>query len=228
MPNSTNKVKRKYNCKDSEMLIGGFTVTESAFKDVAQFAEADTTYNNAFLGDLRYQIDLAIRNILGADNAAALRQKSIALNAMHENAMHELGLTKTLIENKFSKMPIRRDELLTNLGFTAFYNPAAKGTQEAMGHLLSRIGLNLTQATEQELLAQGLPPARINALRNYAAAYTATNVQQEGNKTGRTILTDDNLNMLNNLYDQVIALCKMGQRVFGKDTPATIAMYSTP
>jgi hypothetical protein len=218
MQSNTNKVKRKYNCKDSEMLIGASVITDSGLQNVQQLEEADTSYNTKAITALHNNIDTAIRDILGADNAAALRQKSIDLTAKHEEALQNLSLTKVLIENKYSKTPVRRDELLTNLGFTPFYKSAAKGTQEAMGHLLSRFDFSLTPILETELLAQGLPPARIKALRALAAVYTTTNVQQEGTKNNRSILTDDNINTLNDLYDQIIALCKMGQRVFAKGT----------
>lgn len=212
MPNS--KPKRTYAGTDAGMLVAGATITENATRHQRELADADATLSTATIAALRARIDDAACDILGADNAAALRQQTQTLTTDTDSVLHELGLTKTLIETKYAADHARREELLNTLGFSSLYAKAGKRNQEAIGELLSRFNTNLTRPLETELTAKGLPATRIAALRNYAATYMAQNVAQETQKDQKKELNAADLTELNAIYAEVIGLCKIGQRVF--------------
>ena len=169
------ETKRLFSTRVSTFLIAAATITDSAIEHTKELEANDATINKSFLGNLRSRIDMAIKKILGADNAKALRKSTADLLNTHTQAQQELGLTKILLENKYAGDPARRDELLNTLGFNAHYLLAAKGIQEDMGQLLSRFNENFTPALEAELITKGLPKTRIAALRNYASIYTHAN-----------------------------------------------------
>ena len=219
------KVKRIYHCKDSELLLATSTICASAAEHQEALQDADATLTGAYLTGLSARTDTAIREVLGADNAAALRKASRTLFDMHDAALEDAGMVKTLIETKYSTDAVRRTELLNTLGFHSFYTQAAHGNQDAMGSMLSRFAKNLTPDLEAELTGKGLQPARTARLRAAATAYNPANTAQEGAKQGRTELTDADLQTLNGLYSEVSGICKMGQRVF-KQQPVVHDAFS--
>jgi len=208
------ETKRLFTPKVSTFLIAAATIADAALDHVAALQEQDASINKSFLANLRTRIDTAIKNILGADNAKALRKSTAELLDTHTKAKYDLHLTKVFVENKYAGDDMRRNELLNNLGFHAFYTAAARGTQYAMGQLLSRLDNNLTPGIEAELIGKGLPQPRILALRKYAAIYTNTNIKQEGNKDARKEGTDANVKELNAVYTEIISICKLAQLVF--------------
>ncbi len=220
-----NEHKRNYHVKDSVMLIAAATITQSAASQQATFIGADTSYTPDWFDRLRERIDNAAREILGADNAAALRAATIRLEADHDAALHELGLLKAFIESHYKSNPARRTELLNHLGFNTYHTDATRRKQEAMGHLLKRATEGIDASLKDELTENGLPPERISALRNFANTYMSENSAQEGFKDDRRELTANQLTELNAIYNEVIALCTYGHRLF-KDNPALRDRFS--
>ncbi len=220
MQQPEKKVKRAYNVADAVMLISSGTIIKSA-KDHAEALETtDSTFTAGFFEEQERRIETAIHDILGADNAADLRQATYVLEEAHAATIKELGLTKTLIERKYAATPARRDELLNTLGFDSLYARASGGNQHVMGELLSRFDSNLTPSIQDELIGKGLPKARLTALRTAATAnegYTGKNMIQEGQKDTRTELSNSDIEALNGIYAMVTDVCAMAQRQFNNE-----------
>ncbi len=210
----TTKEKRRFSDRDSVMIVAVGTIASAAEAHAEALQEADTTYTPEYFKELRDRIYRAANEVLGADNAAKLREASTLLNREHEQGLYELGLTKTLIENKYSTNPERRDELLIRLGFNDFYNGAVDDNQVAMVNLLARFDENLTADLQKELQEKGLSEKRIGLICGFAATYSKDNITQEGRKEERGTLTENDIKELNGIYAEIIGICRMGQRVF--------------
>lgn len=218
------KVKRRYTNSDASMLIAASTIIMGAIKDSEQLMEGDTTYTPEYLQTFYARIGTESADIIGTNNIVEQRIQTMKLVEAHKKGIHELGLTKIFIGNKYAADPERRDELLTNLGFKEWYAGAVDENQQAMGELLISFNENLTPALEQELTGKGMPQKRVTLLRSLAGTYNESNVLQEEKKGAHLILTEGEIIRLNAIYDEVIALCKMAQLLFD-DSPAIKARY---
>ena len=212
------RTRRAFSGSTPGMIISISKIAEHALNYAARLLEVDTTLTAAYLADLRKRIDDASRAVLGADNVSLLRHASIALRSSTEAAAKELGLTKAWIERKYAAEPLRRGELLDGLGFTDFYKKAVnKHFGNEMMHLLARFDERLDEPLEQELIAAGLPAARIATLRKLAASYSAESISHKFEKTRRKVLTSEDLILLNGLYAETLAVGKLAAKVFEND-----------
>jgi hypothetical protein len=205
---------RAYRGKSAAMLVGIAAIAENALRHAAALQEANSTFTEAYFRELRSRIDGVAKRVLGADNAAALRSATSGLQALAGRAAAELRLTKGWIESKFAANPVRRDALLAHLGFQRFYAAAVnRKQQEDLGQLLERVGQGIDATLEQELVAAGLPQARIAAIRELAAEYNAGNVRQESEKSQRTARTAADVEALNAIYTEVMGVSKLARKV---------------
>ncbi len=217
---------RAYRGRSSAMLVAIATITENALAQVDALQEADSTFTEAYFRDLRGRIDSVARTVLGADNAATLRNATLDLYAAVDSATRELGLTKTWIETRFSSNPGRRDELLNNLGFKRFYKEAVnRKQQEDLGQLLERVSAGFDARLTEEFVAAGLPQARVQAIHQLAATFNVKNVDQESQKGQRVQRTTTDIDALNAVYSEVMGLSKLARRLF-RDRPAIQAGFT--
>ncbi len=205
---------RIYSESDSTCLVAAMTIAESAGDRQAAFENEDSTLTPEHFSALNKRIDDVAEYILGADNAAALRASTLELARLHAGAVVDLGFTKDIIETKFTANPIRRDELLSVLGFKAWYAAAVKGRQEKMGELLKHISQFMSGDVQEDLMSKGLTKTRIARLREYAAGYLRKDASQEGHKENRKELSLEHVAELNAIYQEIMVLCRLGKRIY--------------
>jgi hypothetical protein len=208
------------------MLLGISAIAASALNHAAQLLSADTTLTRQYLEDFRKRVDDAGREVLGADRAGDFRHATIVLRAASGNAAAELGLTKAWIEGKFMNDPVRRDELLDILGFSAFYSNAVHSKRhEDMMQLLLRFDEGLDVELAEEFVVLGLPVERLAILHKLAADYSARKASQKSHKGHKSELTESDTILLNGLFREAMAISRLAKNLFKKD-PATRATFT--
>ena len=78
------------------------------------------------------------------DAAKDLRLATITINEIQTNAINDLALVKVQISEDFKDNPIRRTEILNELGFNTFLKSAQRKDQEALINLLFQFKTNLS------------------------------------------------------------------------------------
>jgi hypothetical protein len=211
---TTQKEIRKYNCSDIVLLTTSSTLVENCTLNKADLVAKRTTWEDPFFPDLETRIDNLVKKYIGVDSAKDLRNATILLKDIQAKALTKLGDVKAQIEADFVKEPTTKKELLTNLGFVTYYTQAANKNQEATVNLLFQFKQNMTDATKTKITSKGTAAATINEIITYADTLNDANVTQETFKSNRPNITEEAVKKFNDLYIDILAICKIAQRFY--------------
>jgi hypothetical protein len=212
-----NESTRKYKVKDIEMLTAAATIVDSAIANKTLLLAKRSTWADPFFSDLKTQIQNTTETYLGKDAAKEMRNATQVVLSIQAQALIDLAEFKVQINQDFKKTPVQLKEILTTLGFTALSRPAQKGDQEALIQLLYQIKNNLTPELNTEIVAKGTAQATIDNIIGYANTLQEANVNQEGKKGERKIITDEVITIFNDIYDQVISIAKIAANFYKTD-----------
>jgi hypothetical protein len=222
---TTQKETRKYNCSDVVLLTTAATVVENAIFNKSDLIAKRSTWADPFFADLGLRIDSLTKKYIGVDSAKSLRNATIALKEIQLKSLTKLGDVKAQIEADFVKEPTTQKELLTSLGFTAYYTQAADKNQEATVNLLFQFKQNMTVATKTKITAKGTAAATIDEIVSYADTLNDANITQETFKSNRPNITEEAVKEFNELYIDITSIGKIVQR-FYKDDKALKETFS--
>lgn len=219
------EIVRDYKAKDVEMLLTAATITDSAILNKVFLQSKRSTWADPFFEDFKTEIDKAIRDFLGQDNAKQLRDATIIVLSIQADAIKDLAELKVQLEVDFNDNLIQRTEILNNLGFTPFYADVKRKDQEGLINLLYQFKTNLTPALRTTITDKGTSPALLDAIIAHAETLKDANILQEGKKGTRKELTDQAIIAFNGIYAKVMAIAKISTNFF-KDNQAIKEQFS--
>lgn len=217
--------QRNYNTKDVDMLVTASTIIESAITNKAFLQTKRSTWADPFFDDLKAKIDTTIQNHLGVDSAKELRQSTQALTSIQKQAIKDLAEAKVQITEDFKSDKPRQTEILNQLGFTSYHKDAQKGDQESLINLLFQFKTNLTATLKAEIVTAGTAQIVLDTITGYADTLKNADVSQESFKGQRKTITATAVKEFNEIYDQVISICKISSK-FYKDQPHLQEQFS--
>lgn len=212
-------LQRQYRIKDVDMLIAASTITDAAISHKVFLQSNRATWADPFFDDLKNDIDTAIQTHLGLDTAKDLRLATITINEIQTNAINDLAFVKVQISEDFKDNPIRRTEILNELGFNAFLKSAQRKDQEALINLLFQFKTNLSPTLRAEIVTRGTADALLTKIVNYANNLKSADITQESNKGIKKVITVEAITDFNAIYNRVISVSKIASKLF-KDAPA--------
>ena len=204
-------VPRKYKVKDVDMVIAVSALVLNAKLKQEFLQTKRSTFTMDYFTQFEAEINAAVQEFLGADNAKELRQSTIALYASQNEALHLAAEMKLQIELDFED---REEEMLNILGFTAYFKLARNKDQEALINLLHQFKANLTPALKAEMIANGTIPADINAMIAKADELKTSDAGQESNKANRPIATEEAIIAFNKIYNKAIVIAKLATKFY--------------
>jgi hypothetical protein len=206
---------RNYNFKDVDMLLASKTIVETLKSNLSDLSLARSNWNEEYANQLATQIDNAIDNYLGLDKKKELRDTTANLAAIQEPAMRDLSFIKTQIEVDFDG---EAKEIIKTLGFDKNLRAVQNRDQEALIELLYSFKKGLNNKLREDIIAKGTAPELIDRIIAYADQMKQTNISQETLKETTKELSDEALQEFNNIYDQVIGICKIASSFYQFDT----------
>jgi len=118
----------------------------------------------------------------------------------------------------------RLDYVRQTLGFSKYYEEAKSLNQEALAALLFSFNQNV-EPLRVELTGKEIPGESIDTIKNLAQSFATADAEQEGKKGDTGILNAEQTVLFNDLYDDVMNICTLGQSIFKKD-PAQKKMFA--
>jgi predicted XRE-type DNA-binding protein len=218
-------VVRKYKSKDVEMLIVVDTMIDSAIAHQTFLQSKRSTWTILYFQNIKTEIDHAVQEFLGQDNAKELRAATIKVIGIQYPALSDLTELKIQIDADFNDEPLLQKEILNTLGFKAYYADAKNKDQEALIDLLYQFKTNLTPDITSAITSKGTSADLLDKIREYADELKSNNVKQEGKKGSRKELTDEAIIVFNNIYNKVINIAKIATN-FYKDNQAVKEQFS--
>ena len=183
------------------------------------------SWADPFFINLKKEIDDVTKTYLGADSVKDLRKATQTIEAMQATALSDLEEIKVQVERDFRQDKLTRDELLNELGYTAFFKAAAKKDQNALVQLLFRFQQGLTPDVQTQLTAKGIDAGTLTSLTGFADELNNTNVNQETFKSNRKVSTQAAVTALNNVYGKVMDVAVIAAKLF-KGAAAARARFS--
>lgn len=209
------KITRIYNVKDVDMLLTIDTIIDSAIENKGFLQSKRSTWADPYFENIKQQIDIVIQKHLGVDSAKELRAATNVVKTIQAKALIDLAEIKVQIEQDFKTTPDRKLEILTQLGFTNYYKPAAASKdQEALINLLYQYKTNLTPELKAEIVSKGTAEAALNVIIDYADTLKNANVTQEGNKGTRKEITNEALQAFNEIFSTVTSIAIIAAKFF--------------
>ena len=204
------------------VTAAGVVIT-NAKANQKKLAEEATTITVKSLNDLDARVLEAKTKYIGQDKKKEQRDNTASVKISQDAALAGLGSVKNTIETKI-KDKAQRQELLVTLGFNTYFAKANKKNQQALTSLLNHFSTNLTAAIRTQLEAAGVSKKRIDDLLLAVSGFDNANTNQETTKGTTLRLTETATDFLNELYTDIMTICKAGQRVF-KNDPALKALF---
>ena len=205
---------RNYNFKDVDMLLASKTIVETLKLNLSDLSMARSTWTEEYATYLSAKIDDAIENYLGLDKKKELRDTTSLLASIQAPARRNLSFIKTQIEVDFGK---DAKEIIKSLGFNKTLRSVHQGDQEALIELLYSFKKGLTESLKTQMIDKGTNPTLLDSIIAYADQLKQTNVNQESLKETTKALSEQALKIFNEIYNEVIGICKIASSFFQFD-----------
>lgn len=199
------------------MLIAASTLAENFEEEKAAFVAESTYYGDPYIINFKAAIDQIMTTLFGIDTKGDLKAASKQVEQLVINSKEDLAMVREQIGRGFRSEPATKASLLDLLGYNRWWSQASRSTQEGVIGLLLAFRNNLTAEDRTAMEAQGVSPARIDNILAGAASLNQANVDQEKLKgTSREKTADVNV-QLNEIHQQAMDICRIGQRLFKHD-----------
>ena len=205
---------RNYKAKDVDMLLASKTIVETLRMYQSDLLMARSTWTEEYATKLSTKIDDAIENLLGLDKKKELRDTTALLNSIQDPARRNLSFLKTQIEVDFGK---DSKEMIKTLGFNKSLRAVHQGDQEALIELLYSFKKGLSESLRAKMIEKGTNPELIDSLIEYADQLKQANLSQESLKETTKVLSETAINTFNEIYAEVIGICKIASSFFQFD-----------
>lgn len=198
-------IKRKYSAKDEVMLIVLAVILKNSTTNLAELTLKNPNWTAAFIAALQLRVDDAFKNILGLDPKGNQRDATDIVQAMQLKVLPLLSSFSLFLRPAFKDNNIRRNEILTKLGFSSFYAKAEKKNIPALIELLFQFSSSMTPALKTEIIAsKDISAADIDAIIAFTQTLKNSNINQKTFQTTSKTITSANVEVLNQLYEDVV------------------------
>lgn len=205
---------RNYKCSDVDMLVTSNTIAESLLANILELSPIRANWTPKYAEELKALISSSVSECLGLDSKKVLRNATIQVNAIHEQAIRDLAFVKRQIEVDFAKDKNALSETLKTLGFTQYYTNVQKGNHEALVNLLKSFTANLSSELRQSIVERGTNPQLLDRIVGYSEPFTEAEFKQESFKVSTKEIPAANVDKLNGIYDEVIGICKIASKYY--------------
>jgi len=217
---STNQT-RNYNCKDEELPVIGGYVSFSLKRDLPDFSGYSPQFNEGYVVSLDAKITAVIDLVSPKSEIAERKVITHDLYAEMDSLIDPINHLEGYIKLTKTDIPISVADFGIKLLREKIKGRDAEGTLQNL-----RIAEANIQKYNTELTAKGMPK---DLLVRFGAASTAIaegNQQQYVMLQTRKKLVQDNLNILNDLFRQIVEICDIGKILYKQNDPEKTQEYT--
>jgi hypothetical protein len=210
--------QRKFNCKHEEVVVICDYVQSSFERDLSDFTAYSAKFNEYYLDNFKAKNEAMNQIMFPQEKTKELKIVTARLYANMDKLREPLDRIEgyiTLAQNigesdeGFQRCPLSANDFGVTVLKQKIRLRDAEGVLKGLQLIVSNLeqyGVSLTQ--------QGLSPETINQFRNAFAEIDADNQKQYEIVSSRRLLTAENLNALNLLYEQMMEICKIGKILY--------------
>lgn len=208
-------MKQAYPGRAIEMVYTSKTIADNLSANLDELSEIRSGWTPDYVADLKQRIDYILENRMGLDKNKDLRMVSNHIEDIEAPALHDLAVLRKQLKVDFSGD--RLDEILNTLGYSKHLVKARKRDTESVFLLLNAFRLGMTEELKEQIVAKGTSPKLIDRIIGYSGKLSEANAKQESLKVKTMSLTSETQEMLNNLYYEIIGICKIAYSFYRND-----------
>jgi len=208
-------MKKNYKFPHLVMLQTCQVIVTLLIAEIILFTERRKSITVEFAQALLKRIVDGIK-LVSTDKLINQKNATLLVGSIVEDARKRAKTLYTDLCTVYAKDKVRLNFILQTLGFTQWYARASKGNQGALEGLLFAFSQNI-EPLRAELIGKDINAATLDDLCNDAAQFNDANTKQEGEKSLISDLNETQQTELNDIYTEVMAICKLGKDIFSDD-----------
>lgn len=212
---------RNFNCKDEELpVIAGFTAI-SLERDLADFGAYSPVFTTAYL-------DAYKAKIVVVDELVQPKSETLELKMLNERIYNTLDALIAPINHVEGYLELAGKTVpvsAVDFGLTPLRKSARSRDVESVLKLLRTVETNLAKY-KNELVAKGLTDTLILKFTEAGTLLANDKNQKYSIVSARMALVQSNLGLLNDLYDQLVEICKIGKILYKQTDKAKLNDYT--
>jgi len=190
------------------MILASGVVIKNLEFNLGELKTVRTNWTPAYVTEVKNRVDTVATDILGEGNKQLLYESTDKLRLVIDPAIRDISSLKKQIDVDFAKDTSKQKAILKDLGFTDNLLKIQRRSQPAVIAFLLLFGRNIVNY-KTEILAKGTSPELITRLTGYAKVIKDANELQEHLKSSTKDLTNDAIAELNEVYTEIIGICKI-------------------
>jgi len=206
--------KRSYPYQDGDTAIACRLAVENIKNNLDALSQVDTSLTNPYLNNLKDQC-LQAMVMLGMNPEEGMLDATLTLNNMIEPALEDLKIIKQMLKVKFDKE--ETGQILNKLGYPKYYKRAVNRDQEELIKMHFAFSQGMSETLKTRITATGINPVIIDRIIARTEVLYEANVRQEEAKVTARAMNNETIDFCNQLYEEVIGLCKIAYSFYSKD-----------
>ena len=213
--------KKKFACKNEELVVICDYLQYCMDRDWVDFNNFSPKFDSSYLDDFKNKNETMNVVVFPQEKTKELKALTAKLYANMDSLLDPLARIEVYIKLAKDTIPISGKDF----GITALRkkirNRDAEGTLKNLQMVNSHIA-----KYEEQLRDQGLDPALFERLRTAFLEIDSDNQKQYELVSERRLLANENMNLLNELYENIQEVCEVGKVLYGKTRKEKIPDYT--
>jgi hypothetical protein len=212
---------RNFNCKNEELpVIAGFSAI-SLERDLADFGAYSPVFNTAYLDAYKAKIVVVDDLVQPKSETLELKMLNERIYATLDSLISPINYVEGYLNLAGKTVPVSA----TDFGLTPLRKSARSRDVESVLKLLRTVEGNLKKY-KTELEAKGLTEALVLKFAEAGTALASDRNKKYELVSNRMALVQNNLGLLNDLYDQLVEICKIGKILYKQTDKAKLNDYT--
>ena len=217
---STNS-PRNFNCKDEELpVVCGF-VAFSLKRDLPDFSAYSPQLNEAYLAGYETKIETVQELVQPKSETTEIKLITERIYTTLDGLIPPINYVSGYLDLAENTVPIS----VTDFGLTGLRKSAKTRDVENVLKLLRTVTGNIDKY-KVELTAKGLTEAVISKFTDAKTSLADDKQKKYELVSNRTAIVQNNLGLLNELYDQLAEICKIGKILYKQTDAAKLKDYT--
>ena len=212
---------RNYNCKDEELpVVCGF-VAISLARDLNDFSAFSPQFLNGYVDGFKAKIEAADELVQPKSETTELKMLNERIYATLDSLISPINHVEGYLNLAGKTVPVSA----TDFGLTPLRKSARSRDVESVLKLLRTVEGNLNKYKTQ-LEAKGLTEALVLKFAEAGTALASDRNKKYELVSNRMALVQNNLGLLNDLYDQMTEICSIGKILYKQTDKAKLNDYT--
>lgn len=199
---------RIYKASDIAMLLGGKIVAKNFLDCISDLSKVRTNWTPEYASAVATKLDNTASDLLGKTLKTELFEATAKLDSIVVPAHKDISTLKVQIDADFKKDTVNYKIILDELGYTTYYKGVVNETQKDVIGFLNLFVRNISKHKDV-IVSKGTPADLIERIAGYNDVVSKANTVQEQLKTLKKGVTEDNVEQLNALYEELNTICKI-------------------